>query len=210
MLSSTVSACVHSDQASMAHQVHMMGANVALTLAFSVVTTESLPVDEEANKMLSFLLLSAQCFAVQAVEMMRLDSLSMNDLSQEEAAAGFYIQLNEVTLDSHSGDDECTANAWFAKDQMHLAVDKLGEPDAINTICNCPEHCKFKVETLIIYMLRKMSTARAHVDLTDSEFSGCPERWGTGCNHMVVVTFKQPKTHLPPSGMHFWLSRSSQ
>jgi hypothetical protein len=168
------------------------------------VTTETLLDEEQANEMLCFLLLCAQYFAALAMEMIRLDSLLMDASPEEEAAAGFYIPLNEVTLDSYSGDDECAAKTRFTKHQMRLIIDKLGEPHTIKVIYNHPNCYKFQVETLVIYMLRKMSTARTHVDLADSEFGGCPKRWGTGYNYIVHLFDNRFRSLIGPTGLRAW------
>ena len=66
---------------------------------------------------------------------------------------------------------------------MIIADSGLGDVLKIHYNPNNPTaYYKFDVEELFIYMLRKMSTGRSHKDLCDSEFGGCPGRWGRGYN----------------------------
>jgi hypothetical protein len=51
------------------------------------------------------------------------------------------------------------------------------------------------VESLVIYMLRKMSTARTHADLCDNEFGGSSARWDIGYK-WIVKLFDRHFAHL--------------
>jgi hypothetical protein len=53
-------------------------------------------------------------------------------------------------------------------------------------------------------MLRKMMTARTHTDLADSEFGGCPKRWGTGYNYMVHRFDNVFAGLIGPTGLRAW------
>ena len=59
-------------------------------------------------------------------------------------------------------------------------INKLDEMVFVNVYYHGNNYFKFKVETLVIYMLRKFSTGRTHKDLADNEFGGCPGRWARG------------------------------
>ena len=200
-LSSTVSGRMYAEQALMAYQVNMAGAHLTLTFALVVMTMEIGTMTQEKRKLVSFLLLSAAYFATVAMEMILLDSQLMDITPDQEAEAGYFKQLQDISLDSYSGDDECAAKTRFSKGQIRLFVDRLELPPFIRVYYRATKYYKFRAETLIIYMLRKMSTARTHVDLADSEFGGCPKRWGTGYNYIVHKFDHRFKSLIGPTGL---------
>ena len=122
-LSSTVSARMYSEQALLAFKVNMAGANMALSFAVFVMVTGTDPEGDGA--IVEFLLLSAAYFASVATQMIVLDSQLLDVTPEEEAQAGFQIPLNDVSLDSYSGDDECAAKTRFTKAQIRLIIEKL-------------------------------------------------------------------------------------
>ena len=201
-LSSTVSSRMYAEQAMMAYQINMTGANMTLTFAMVVMSTEGDTADKRA--LVSFLLLSSAFFATAAMEMIALDSRLCDISPQEGVDAGYYKELQHVTLDSYSGDDECAAKTRFAKAHIREIVDKLDLPETIRVYYHPIRYYKFMVETLVIYMLRKMSTARTHVDLANSEFGGCPKRWGTGYNYIVHKFDRRFRSLIGPTGLRTW------
>jgi hypothetical protein len=78
-------------------------------------------------------------------------------------------QLLDTTLDS---DDECEAKTRFSRDAIATIIGSLHQPDIVRLYYAPPHFYKFKVESLVIHMLRKMSTACTHCDLCNSEFGG--------------------------------------
>ena len=177
---------------------------MTLTFAMVVMVTEGDNASKEKKELVSFLLLSAAYYATVAMEMVVLDSRLMDILPQEEVDAGYYMELQNITLDSYSGDDECSSKTRFNKASIRAIVEKLDLGATIRVYYNPMKYYKFAVETLVIYMMRKMSTARTHVDLADSEFGGCPKRWGAGYNCIVHKFDRRFKSLIGPSGLRAW------
>jgi hypothetical protein len=136
----------------------------------------------------SLLLLSVIQYAQAAVRMLQLDSQLMDLPVELEQAAGFDNPIVEITLDYYQNDDECAAKTRFTKEQIRTIITKMDLDEYVHVYYRLnprPAYYKFHRETLLIYMLRKMASARTHVDLADNEFGGDSKRWGTGYNYIV-------------------------
>ena len=53
-------------------------------------------------------------------------------------------------------------------------------------------------------MLRKMMSARTHVDLADNEFGGNSSRWGRGFNYIVHRFDRRFESLIGPRGLRVW------
>ena len=110
-----------------------------------------------------------------AIKMLLLDAALMDLHDNDLNNSGFHKPLVDVTLDSFANDDECEAKTRFTKGAISTIIGALHQPDIVYLYFQWfpQKYYKCKVESLIIYMLRTMSTARTHCDLCDSEFGGC-------------------------------------
>ena len=90
-------------------------------------------------------------------ELMDLNDDDLND-------SGFCKPIVDMTLDSFENDDGCEAKTRFTKAAITTMIGALNQPDIVHLYFQpLPgRYYKFKVESLVIYMLRKMSTARTH------------------------------------------------
>lgn len=183
-MSSTVLSRMYSEEAMQEFQVNMMGTYMCLA-AVAILMRRPDYRTPSMKRIVSFLLLAAYFLATVATEMIVLDSKLLDASPGEEAEAGFYIELQDITLDSFAGDDECAAKTRFTREQIRQMIDKLEVGNIVRVYYNGNKYYKYRAEVLVIYMLRKMATARTHVDLCDSEFGGCPKRWGTDYNYIV-------------------------
>ena len=127
------------------------------------------------------------------------------DLDEDHAEnSGFNMPLQDISLDSFSNDDECEAKTRFKKEAMTTIVNALNLPDTVRLYYAPPRYYKFNVESLVIYMLRKMSTARTHCDLCDNEFGGADRRWGYGYKWIVKKFDRTFACLIGPQGLEVW------
>jgi hypothetical protein len=164
-----------------------------------------LQTNQLARDFANLLLSTVLQFPLGAIEMMRLDSELLDLDDDHEDNSGFSMQIQEITLDSFANDDECEAKTRFTKEAITSIVNALHLPEVVRLYYAPPRYYKFNVETLVIYMLRKTSTARTHCDLCDNEFGGADRRWGYGYK-WIVKTFDTSFAHLiGPQALERWV-----
>jgi hypothetical protein len=126
------------------------------------------------------------------------------DLPDNGHGGGFNKDLVNVTLDSFENDDECEAKTRFTKGAITTIIGALNQPDTFRFYFAPPRYYKFKLESLVIYMLCTMSTARTHADLCDSEFGGSSARWAIGYK-WIEKLFDSHFAHLiGPPALDIW------
>jgi hypothetical protein len=113
----------------------------------------------------------------------------------DDHVGGYHKDLVDITLESFENDDECEAKTRFTKGAIATIIGALNHPYTFRFYFAPPRYYKFKLESLVIYMLRKMSTARTHADLRDSEFGGSSARWAIGYK-WIVKLFDRHFAHL--------------
>ena len=150
------------------------------------------------------LLIGAISFFVSATKLLLLDSELLDLQDDVIETGGFRKKLLDITLDSFENDDECEAKTQFTKAAILNMIGALNKPDIVYIYFHYPKYYKFKMESLVIYMLRKMSSACTHCDLCDNEFGGCSRRWAVGYN-WIVELFDHKFAHLiGPTALRIW------
>ena len=205
-LASTPAAEMFSKQAMENFHIYILTSRLYLVLLALFMATP-LPFPMEPLRNIRVYLLAVTChFFKKAVAMLRLDSELMDVSEEDEEDAGYRKQLEDITLDSYENDDECEDKTRFTKDAIRQIIDalELGEFERVY-YDNGTKYYKFRVETLLIYLLRKMSTARTHKDLADNEFGGCSKRWGAGYNYLVKYMDTQFASIIGPQALSIWV-----
>jgi hypothetical protein len=200
-LSSTVAGRMLARQAMEMFPLYMESANRALTYTAVLL---AMPDDPEVEDMADTFLMVSMLFYLQAMEMVRLDHHYMDVKTESDLNAGFRKELVDITLQSFGNDDECASKTRFTKGNIQMLIQKVGLGPEVRVYYGFGSYYKFKSETLLIYMLRKMSTARTHTDLADSEFGGCSKRWGTGYNFLVRRFDRVFAPLIGPTGLRAW------
>jgi hypothetical protein len=167
----------------------------------------------QAQTFARVLLIGAYGSLWSAIQMLMLDSQLLDLDEDHEDDSGFHMPLEDITLDSFSNDDECEAKTRFTKDAITTIVNAFinaaNVPDEVYLYYALPSlrYYKFKVESLVIYMLRKMSTARTHCDLCQTEFGGADRRWGYGYNWIVKKFDTAFARWIGPQGLGVWATK---
>ena len=141
---------------------------------------------------------------LSAINLLILDSQLLDLDADHEDNSGFNKELLDITLDSFDNDDECEAKTRFTKQAITTIVGSLNLHDIVRIYYAPPRYYKFKVESLVIYMLRKMSTARTHCDLCDSEFGGSSARWAIGYKWIVKRFDTTFARLIGPQALSIW------
>lgn len=155
----------------------------------------------------SYLIVVGCALFNMAISMLRLDSELMDVSEEEEEVAGFHKPLEDITLDSFDNDDECEDKTRFTKAAIRLICDALLIGEYTRVYYHYPQYYKFKTETLLIYIMRKMSTGRTHKDMADMEFGGCSKRWGEGYNYLVKYIDQHFASIIGPQALSIWVDR---
>jgi DDE superfamily endonuclease len=152
------------------------------------------------------LLFAAHCYS-SACRMLQLDSHLM-DLGHEEQNEehGYHTALVGMSLDSYANDDECVDKTRFKKQEIRLIEMSLQLPEYVKLYYYENNYYKFRVEELLIYVLRKLTTGRIHKDLT-IEFGGCSSRWGRGYNWIIRHIDNTFTNVIGPRGMLHWVDQ---
>jgi hypothetical protein len=158
----------------------------------------------QAQTLARLLLVFACTCLSSAIRLLVLDAELLDLEDGHEDNSGFNMRLQDITLDSFLNDDECDSKLRFKKAAITTIVNALNLPDPVILDYAPPRYYKFKPETLVIYMLRKMSSARTHADLCDNEFGGSSARWGKGYK-FIVNAFDTAFSHLiGPQALQIW------
>jgi hypothetical protein len=208
-LSSTVAGRMYAEQA-MDECGSFLFAAQSLLVFVGIISNHpniDLETNQPAQDLVYLLLTTVLQLLLGATEMMKLDSELLDLDDDHEDNSGFNMPLQDITLDSYSNDDECGAKTKFKKQAITTIVNALQLPDEVRLYYAPPRYYKFKVVSLVIYMLRKMSTARTHSDLCDNEFGGADRRWGYGYK-WIVKQFDTKFAHLiGPQGLGVWATK---
>jgi hypothetical protein len=206
---STVSQRMYTEQAMEAFRDFMEAAGLALSLSVLALTMHG--HEQVARRELTkFLLLTAGMFFSKALFMLRLDSQLLDldpSIEESEEGVGFLKELVDITINSFVNDDECQAKTRFTKEQLRIIIAGLDLDDVIKVYYSWFRQLKwykFKTETLVIYMLRKMMSARTHIDLADSEFGGDDSRWVCGYNYIVRKFDRVYQSIIGPTALRCW------
>ena len=147
------------------------------------------------------------CYHMNAAILLLECDAELMDLQEEDLDnSGYCTPCVDVTFESFVNDDECEAKTRFTKGAITTIIGALNQPNIVRIYFHPTQgrYYKFMMESLVIYMLRKMSTARTHCDLVDSEFGGCSKRWAFGYKwilHLFDTTF----AHLiGPTALEVW------
>jgi hypothetical protein len=173
-MSSTVAARMFAEQAMKKFPTYMFRAQVLLLF---LATTHQ----QQDDLVIRLLLMRAALYFQMAIRMVIIDS-KLLDVHNDEDNSGFNMPLVGITLDSFENDDECESKTRFTRAAITTIIEALQQPATVKLhyTPTSTRYYKFKLESLVIYMLRKMSTARTHADLCDSEFGGSSARWAIG------------------------------
>lgn len=152
-----------------------------------MLINEEEPEDADRKALAGLVLMRSMFFYCQAKKMLCLDSILMDINDDHWNAAGCSIPLEDITIDSYQNDDECAAKTRFNKGNLRTIIAKLELPEEIQIVYHWSgkRWHRFRTETLAIYMILKMSSARTHVDLVDNKFGGWESRWSLGYRCMV-------------------------
>jgi DDE superfamily endonuclease len=207
-LSSTVASRMYAEQAMDECRSFLLAAQsllVYLGIIFNMPNID-LQTNQEARDFVRLLLTSVFQLLLAATEMMKLDSELLDLEDDHEDNSGFNKRLEDITLDSFLNDDECDSKLRFKKAAITTIVNALPCPDPVILYyaLPSPRYYKFKLESLVIYMLRKMSSARTHADLCDNEFGGSSARWGKGYNYIVKKFDATFARLIGPQGLAVW------
>jgi hypothetical protein len=201
--SSTIASRMYAEQAMDEYQCLIFGCHLHLVY-FGIICNMLHLHDQHARKMAILLLISASTCYLSAIQLLILDSKLLDLDEDHDNNSGFHKELVDMTLDSFENDDDCEAKTRFTKEAITTIIGALNRPDIIRLYFAPPRYYKFKVESLVIYMLRKMSTARTHSDLCDSEFGGTSARWAMGYS-WIVKLFDRHFAHLiGPTALGIW------
>lgn len=206
-LASTPASEMFSREAMEAFDVFMAGARLHLAFLSVLIATDSNLDNPGVVALCSTVSLGGSFMFSSAMKMVTLDSELM-DLTEEEIAnAGYRNPLVGITLDSFHNDDDCEDKTRFTKDGMRSLLNALPLGLHTRVHCNGNVHYKFLTEELLIYVLRRMATARMHKDLADIEFGGCSKRWGTGYNFLVKFMDGYFRPLIGPGAVRIWVNR---
>jgi DDE superfamily endonuclease len=206
---STVSGRMYAEQAMELVNMYMAAANLTLSFVMLLMRGEKYQSKEEPTiQLVSTLIVAVVSYGQSAVRLLKLDSDLMDLPAHLQESAGFDNPLVDITLDRYQNDDECAAKTRFTKDQIRTIIEKLDLEEYVHVYYNFnaprPPYYKFHRETLVLYMLRKMASARTHVDLADNEFGGDSKRWGTGYNYIVNRFDGRFCDLIGPRGLRVW------
>lgn len=161
--SSTVASRMYAEQAMAAHEMCMIGCYHCLIMLVLVVGSNFNTVANRRRFGRIILLMSIYYFQL-AVHMLTLES-NLLDLHNPEDDVGYSLPLQNITLDSYVNDNECESNTRFKKGHIRELLAFLGFPEFIKLHyhpTNPQPYYKFRVEELLLYTLRKMSTNSTH------------------------------------------------
>ena len=204
-MASTVACEMYAQEAMQAFDIFMAGAR--LHLAFlSLIFASGIDLDSpQTCAFYGTVLLGGSYLFSCAMNMLKLDS-SLMDLSDEDVQnAGYETPLVGITLEFYENDDECQEKCRFSKADIKLILAALPCGKYVQVYYHRNKYYKFLTEELLIYSLRRMSTARTHKDLCDNEFGGCPKCWGLGYNWLVKVMDKRFKPLIGPQAVRLWV-----
>jgi hypothetical protein len=207
-LSSTVASRMYAEQAMEGYQYFILASQLHLFyfgMLFNLPNVD-LQTDLQARTMARLLLVGASACLSSAIQLLILDSQLLDLDDDHEDDSGFNMPLQDITLDSYSNDDERDNKIRFKKKSIIAIINALNLPDIVPLYYAPPSvrYYKFKVETLVIYMLRKMSTGRTHSDLCDNEFGGSSARWAVGYK-WILHKFDTTFAHLiGPRALEIW------
>jgi hypothetical protein len=162
--SSTVASRRYAEQAMEQFHCYIFGCQLQLVSLGIICNTPQLQGNQQARAFAVMLFLGASIYYLSAIHCLVLDSRLLDLHDHDEANSGFSKELQDITLESFDNDDECEAKTRFTKEAITSIIGALNQPDVVRLYYAQPSqrYYKFKVETLVIYMLRKMSTARRH------------------------------------------------
>ena len=201
-LGSTVSGRMYASKAVEAFEIYMLGAEFSLT-AFAVMASNQ----QVPRSLLQFTFAGAMMFASCSIEMLKLDSLLMDVPDEALESAGYRKQLQNITLDTYDNDDQCREFTRFTKDQLIEIIAALDLEEHVKVWYwsgGKNKYYKFRTETLLIYVCRKLSTAATHKHLADTEFGGDSGRWGRGYNWMIAFLDRRYAPLIGPAGLRAW------
>jgi DDE superfamily endonuclease len=210
--SSTVSARMYGKEAMLAFRKFISYAKKSLAIAGIILCftcqpagTLSRELHLKMDSIASFLLKSSQLFYQKALRMIQLDStlLDIPVLVDESHKIRFHESLKDITLASYADNNECMVKTRFNKEDIVMILDVLDLPVEVKVYHTGNAYFKFKSETLMLYMLRKMATGRTHQDLT-TEFGGCPSRWSRGYRWLVYLIDAKFHPLIGPNGLRRW------
>jgi hypothetical protein len=205
--SSTVAQRMYAKDAMAAYWTYMLAHKKALCYLVMLMALRFDFQSPGGSYLHDFLLLAAANYASKAACMLRLDSelLDLRDVDLEDI--GYNNELRNITLATYINDDECENNTRFSKLELLQIISYLGFGGGngyIRVYYNGNVYYKFRAITLLIYMLRKMSTGRTHKDLADNEFGGDSSRWGRGYNWMVKYVDNKCAPLIGPDALELW------
>jgi hypothetical protein len=204
--SSTVASRRYAEQAMEQFHCYIFGCQLQLVSLGIICNTPQLQGNQQARAFAVMLFLGASIYYLSAIHCLVLDSRLLDLHDHDEANSGFSKELQDITLESFDHDDECEAKTRFTKEAITSIIGALNQPDVVRLYYAQPSerYYKFKVETLVIYMLRKMSTARTHCDLCDNEFGGSSTRWAVGYKWIVKLFNTRFSRLIGPTALGIW------
>ena len=207
-LSSTIEDRMYADQAMEAYEYLIVTCQLFLVNLALISRIPNFRSNHQAMIKARVFVMGASICLIGAIKQLILDSelLDLDEDHDDEGKSGFNKELQDITTESFENDDECYNKTRFTKSAILAIVDALQLPHSIRIYYNFPDtrFYKFKIETLFIYMLRKMATARTHSDLCDSEFGGASARWAIGYKY-ILKQFDSKFAHLiGPQGLERW------
>ena len=200
-MSSTVAARMYAGFAMEAFNAYMHGAERGFRTLFLMMQNGNVP-----EHIIQYVMTTVIGFAHHAVEMIRLDS-TLLDLPAG-VQSGYSKPLIDLTIDDYFvNDDQSREFTRFTKDQLHYLVADLNLLEYVRVRYETnkgPKYFRFRVETLFIYVLRKLSTGATHKHLSDVEFGGDSGRWGRGYTFMIMYLDDRYSSIIGPQGVETW------
>jgi DDE superfamily endonuclease len=203
--SSTVAARMYGKAAMAAFRKYLKTAQQSLAMA-GVLALQPIILQPQLASLIDFLLSSSAHFFSSALRMVQLESDLLDMAPGSDTLPLFQNTLRSMTLDAYEDDNECMVKTRFTKEQIRIILEALDTTKEVRVyyLEAHPElYYKFDMETLFIYMLRKMSTGRTHQDMT-TEFGGCPTRWARGYRWLVRYTDNKFQPLIGPCGLRRW------
>jgi hypothetical protein len=206
-LSSTVASRMFAEQAMEQYQHFMVASRLHIFYLSLICNMANFQANNQARTLARLLFVCASTCLSSAIRLLILDSELLDLEDGHEDNSGFNMRLEDITLDSFLNDDECENKTRFKKAAITTIVNALNLRDDIVRLYYAKPSVrfyKFNVESLVIYMLRKMSSARTHADLCDNEFGGSSARWGVGYKWIVAVFDTTFARLIGPQGLEVW------